>query len=58
MTIDEFVIELMKISSDKRKLPLVIECPNGLLVEPKVKMKMKDGHQSSGVVESMVITYG
>jgi len=30
-TIDDFIKELQLISEEKRKLPLVIECPNGQL---------------------------
>lgn len=39
MTIDKFIIELQRISEDKRKLPLVIDFPNGLQVEPTIKMR-------------------
>jgi len=38
-TIDDFIKELLRISEDKRKLPLVIDCPNGLEVFPQVKMR-------------------
>ena len=38
-TIDSFIKELKRISADKRKLPLVIDCPNGLQVYPKIKMR-------------------
>lgn len=37
-TIDDFIKELQRISEDKRKLPLVIQCPNGELVSPSIKM--------------------
>ena len=37
-TINDFIIELQRISEDKRKLPLVIQCPNGLLTSPSIKM--------------------
>lgn len=37
-TIDEFIVELQRISIDKRKLPLVIQCPNGNLTSPSIKM--------------------
>ena len=55
-TIDQFIKRLQAISEDKRKLPLVIACPNGLLVEPKIKMVMKDNLPFNGV-EKMIITY-
>lgn len=37
-TIDKFIKDLQSISEEKRKLPLVIVCPNGLQVNPKIKM--------------------
>jgi hypothetical protein len=37
-TIDDFIKELKRISEDKRKLPLVIQCPNGELTSPSIKM--------------------
>ena len=42
MTINKFIKELQKISKEKRELPLVITCPNGLQVEPKIKMQFKN----------------
>ena len=58
-TIDDFIKDLQRISEEKRKLPLVIECPNGLLVSPSIKMIFKDGlmfHKDSKV-EKMLITW-
>jgi hypothetical protein len=55
-TIDQFIKRLQAISEDKRKLPLVIACPNGLLVSPKIKMVMKDNMPFEEVVK-MIITY-
>ena len=37
-TIDDFIKELQRISEEKRKLPLVIQCPNGELTPPSIKM--------------------
>lgn len=37
-TIDDFIKELQMISEDKRKLPLVVQCPNGELTYPTIKM--------------------
>ena len=37
-TIDDFIKELQRISEDKRKLPLVVQCPNGELTSPSIKM--------------------
>ena len=41
-TIDDFIKELQRISEDKRKLPLVIQCPNGELTYPTIKMVWDD----------------
>jgi hypothetical protein len=38
-TINDFIKELQRISEDKRNLPLVIDCPNGLEVNPVIKMR-------------------
>jgi hypothetical protein len=56
MTTDDFIKKLQSISKDKRKLPLVIACPNGLQVSPEIKMLKKDG-DLWGEVEKMIITY-
>jgi hypothetical protein len=37
-TIDDFIKELQRISENKRKLPLVIQCPNGEITSPSIKM--------------------
>ena len=59
MTIDDFIKELKQVHAAKRKLPLVIECPNGLLVDPKIKMLFKDGTilTKKAEVEKMVIAW-
>lgn len=41
-TIDDFIKELQRISENKRKLPLVIQCPNGELTIPTIKMVWDD----------------
>ena len=41
-TIDDFIKDLRLISEDKRKLPLVIQCPNGELTSPSIKMMWDD----------------
>ncbi len=56
-TINDFIKELQAISSEKRKLPLVIDCPNGLEVYPKIKMRLKEGFHFPPEVEKMVITW-
>jgi hypothetical protein len=41
-SLDDFILEALQISDDKRKLPLKIQCSNGLEVYPTLKMKFKD----------------
>ena len=55
-TINDFIKDLQAISPDKRELPLVIDCPNGIEVYPSIKMRTKDGMPFSEL-ESMVITW-
>ena len=59
MTIDKFIKELQSISEDKRKLPLIIQCPNGLEVSPSIKMKFENyGSPMAGdKIEAMMITW-
>ena len=57
-TIDDFIKELQMISENKRKLPLVIQCPNGELTSPSIKMVWDD--QSQVFVkdpDKMIITW-
>jgi hypothetical protein len=58
-TINDFIKELQSISADKRELPLIIQCPNGLEVYPSIKMKFENyGSPLLGdKLEAMVITY-
>jgi hypothetical protein len=57
-TIDDFIKELQSISEDKRKLPLVIQCPNGLLTSPSVKMMWDDPMEMMGKSpDKMIITW-
>lgn len=58
-TIDDFIKQLQAISEDKRKLPLVIDCPNGLQVYPEIKMRWDDQMDilSGKMPDKMVITY-
>ena len=37
-TVNQFIEELQQISEDKRKLPMVIERPDGELTSPSLKM--------------------
>lgn len=58
-TVNDFIRELQSISSEKRELPLIIQCPNGLEVFPSIKMKFENyGSPILGdKLESIMITY-
>jgi hypothetical protein len=57
-TINDFIQELQSISPAKRELPLVIDCQNGLQVEPIVKMRWDDQYTIiSQQPDKMVITH-
>ena len=58
-TINDFIKELQAISRDKRKLPLIIDCPNGLEVYPSIKMRWDEQMNvlSSSAPDKMVITW-
>lgn len=57
-TIDEFIKQLQRISEDKRKLPLVIQCPNGELTSPKIKMNWDEPTEMlSKSPDKMIITW-
>jgi len=59
MTVDEFIIDLQSISENKRKLPIIIICPNGIETSPKIKMKFENyGSPLLGdKLESIIITW-
>jgi len=40
--LDNFILECLSISEDKRKLPLITLCPNNLEVYPSIKMKFEN----------------
>jgi hypothetical protein len=58
-SLNDFILEALRISEDKRKLPLKIQCPNGLEVYPSIKMKFENyGSPILGDrVEAMHITW-
>jgi len=57
-TIDDFIKDLQRISEDKRKLPLVIQCPNGELTSPSIKMMWDEPMETfQHGPDKMIITY-
>ena len=59
MTVNEFIKKLGHISDDKKELPILIVCPNGLEVEPSIKMKFENyGSPLLGdKIEAIVISW-
>ena len=57
--LNDFILEALRISEDKRKLPLKTQCPNGLEVYPSIKMKFENyGSPILGdKIEAMMITW-
>lgn len=41
-SLNDFILEALQISEDKRKLPFKIQCPNDLEVYPSIKMKFEN----------------
>ena len=41
-SLNDFILDALQISEDKRKLPLKTQCPNGLEVYPSIKMKFEN----------------
>ena len=57
--LNDFIFRALQISENKRKLPVVIDCPNGMEVFPSIKMRLKEGTEFTPQqeVEKMVITW-
>jgi hypothetical protein len=56
-TVNDFIKELQSISKDKKELPIVIVCPNGMSVYPSIKLRLKDMFNSKQSLEAIVITW-
>ena len=56
--LNDFILEALSISEDKRQLPLLTQCPNGLEVYPSIKMKFENyGNPILGDnLEAMMVT--
>lgn len=57
--LNDFILEALSISEDKRQLPFLIQCPNGLEVYPSLKMKFENyGSPLLGdEIEAMMVTW-
>ena len=56
--LNDFILEALSISEDKRQLPFLTQCPNGLEVHPSIKMKFENyGSPMVGdKLEAMMVT--
>jgi hypothetical protein len=57
--LNDFILEALSISEDKRRLPFMIQCPNGLEVHPSLKMKFENYGSSllGDKLEAMMVTW-
>lgn len=57
--LNDFILRALNISKNKRKLPLIIQCPNEMEVFPSIKMKFENyGSPLLGdKLEAMIITW-
>lgn len=57
--LNDFILNCLSVSEDKRKLPFIIQCPNGLEVFPSIKMKFENfGSPMLGDdLEAMAVTW-
>lgn len=57
--LNDFILEALSISEDKRQLPLLTQCPNELEVFPSLKMKFENyGSPLLGdKLEAMMVTW-
>jgi hypothetical protein len=58
-TLNDFILNALEISEDKREIPVKIQCPNGLEVYPSIKMKFENYGSSilGDKLEAMHITW-
>lgn len=57
--LNDFILQALRVSEDKRKLPFIIQSPNGVEVYPSIKMKF-EGYGSpilDDKIEAMVVTW-
>lgn len=57
--LNDFILEALSISEDKRQLPFLIQCPNELEVFPSLKMKFENyGNPLLGdKLEAVMVTW-
>ena len=57
-TVNQFIEELQQISEDKRKLPMVIERPDGELISPSLKMVWNTPIIVEQIPDKILISWG
>jgi hypothetical protein len=57
-TVNQFIEELQQISEDKRKLPMVIERPDGELTSPSLKMVWNTPIIVERIPDKILISWG
>lgn len=57
MTVNEFILQLQAIPTGLKELPIVIISPNGLEMEPEVKIYRAENEKSTAPVKKMVVTF-
>jgi len=57
--LNDFIFKALEISEEKRKLPFLTRCPNGMEAHPTIKMKFENnGSPLSGEkLEAMVVSW-
>lgn len=57
--LNDFILKALSVSEDKRKLPFLIQCPNGIEIYPSIKMKFENyGSPLLGdEIEAMMVSY-
>jgi len=57
--LNDFILKALSISEDKRQLPFLTQCPNGIEVHPSIKMKFENyGSPMAGdKLEAMMVTW-
>lgn len=56
-TVDDFISELQSLKPSLRKLQILIEAPNGLTFDPKVKVLLQGKDSIIDKPKQVVITY-
>jgi len=57
--LNDFILKALSISEDKRQLPFLIQCPNGLEIFPSLKMKFENYGSPllDDEIEAMMVTW-